>query len=68
MTNPTQPTSLEQFEKDLIRFIKNHPYTKQETNGELTIVDKPQEDLLTISLQTPNGDYEELIIRLNKIA
>lgn len=57
-------TTLEQFEKDLIQFISEHQYTKEQ---EAEPIVKPGEDGTQIELHTVDGDYERIVITLNYI-
>jgi hypothetical protein len=51
-----------QFEKDIINFIKSHPYLKQQdTEAEVTI--EPQSEEPTITIPTVDGEYEGITIK-----
>lgn len=53
------------FANDVLNFITNHPYYKQ-TEGILSSPSLPFSDInpITITLTDPDGDYEELQIKL----
>lgn len=58
--------TLSKFERDLIKFIKSHPYVIQENaNPEVT---QPDKDSRKISLHTVDGDYERIEIDITYIA
>lgn len=62
-----QNISLQQFEDDLINFIKSHPYlAEQET--EPIISTSPKSDRIFIQIPTVDGDYELINITIQYIS
>ena len=61
-----KPTTLTKFENDLIKFIRSHPYTKEQ-DAPVEVIKLPREDKTKIELHTVNGDYEQIQIILNYI-
>ena len=55
---------LDLFENDLIEFIRNHPYTKKVSDGEVHVERIPKRDKTNIVLSTVNGEYEQLVISI----
>ena len=63
----TKQIELLNFETEIIRFIKNHPYTQKLADGHITIERDPECDRTTIQLHTVDGEYEKIQISLNYI-
>lgn len=59
-------TTLKQFEADLIKFIKNHPHTKEQ-NANPEVIKLPSQDKTLVTMHTVDGDYERITITINYI-
>jgi hypothetical protein len=57
--------TLKTFENDLINFIKNHKYTKEQ---EAELETHSTEDGTTITIHTVDGDYERIQITIEYTA
>lgn len=56
-----QNIKIEQFEKEIITFIRNHPYLKeQETKADIDHYNGGA----TITIPTVNGEFERILIKI----
>lgn len=55
------------FENDLINFIKNHKYIKEQESDVVVNLENESDSIL-IEIDTINGDYESIEILINYIS